>query len=272
MVVAPHGHQQCVLAGQLFVNWDLLRFVAAGVDLQAVEQWQDLFHQVLVGHQPWMGMDRQPARRVDGLDRLLRRRDRGIEIGGHEIDGLAHAIPGVSLGHQAVLENDLEDGARHHGWLVRVCIQAQVAADALLPQDPDPCFRLFAEHGLRPLEHGEQRGVIQVDSVAEDVPKLVGGIGRDLERRDIAEAAAVGDGAGPVHPEEGVVVGQRHYPDPFVGGEVGHLVGVAPAVTHRRMHVEVGQHGLSLPGTSRLSAPARFQTVTVLPTVPVENE
>jgi hypothetical protein len=53
---------------------------------------------------------------------------------------------------------------------------------------------------------------------------------------------------------------------------VGDVVGVAPAVTHRGMHVEVGQHDLSLPGTSRHSTAAEFQTVTDFLTVPVENE
>jgi hypothetical protein len=33
-----------------------------------------------------------------------------------------------------------------------------------------------------------------------------------------------------------------------VSGQVGHLVGIAPAVTDRGMHVEIGQHPLSLPG------------------------
>jgi hypothetical protein len=47
------------------------------------------------------------------------------------------------------------------------------------------------------------------------------------------------------------VVGERHYPDAVVGGEVSYLVWVTPAVTHRGMHVKIGQHDLSLPGIFR---------------------
>ena len=57
-----------------------------------------------------------------------------------------------------------------------------------------------------------------------------------------AEAPAMRHRAGTVDAAEGVVIGQRHDPHPTVGGQVGHLVGVAPAVADCRVHVEIGQH------------------------------
>jgi hypothetical protein len=41
-----------------------------------------------------------------------------------------------------------------------------------------------------------------------------------------------------------------------VGGEVGYLVWVTPAVTHRGVHVKIGQHAHSLPGIFRHPATA----------------
>src|SRR5438093_8748758 len=76
-----------------------------------------------------MRVHRQSARRVDGLDRLRWSRDRGIEIRGHEIDRLAHAVPGVLFGHQAMLQDELEDGARHHCRLVGKGAQVQVRSE-----------------------------------------------------------------------------------------------------------------------------------------------
>jgi hypothetical protein len=44
-----------------------------------------------------------------------------------------------------------------------------------------------------------------------------------------------------------------------VGGQVSHLVGIAPAITDRGMHVEVGQHDVSLPGEFKHPATPDFK-------------
>src|SRR5438132_1955036 len=60
MKVAAHGHHQAMLSGQLLVDRDLLRLVAAGVDLQGIDQGKDLLHQVLVRDRAGVGVDGSP--------------------------------------------------------------------------------------------------------------------------------------------------------------------------------------------------------------------
>jgi hypothetical protein len=90
--------------------------------------------------------------------------------------------------------------------------------------------------------------MVGVDAMTEDVAHLVGREGGDLEGGYIPEAATVCHRSGPADAVKGVVVGKRHHSDAMVSGQVSHLVGIAPAVTHRGMHVEIGQHDHSLPG------------------------
>ena len=255
MVIGAHRHQQAVPAGKLLINRDLFRFVAPGVDLEAIDQRQDLLHQVLVGHRTRMGVDRQAACRVDGLDRLLRRRDRGIELGWHEIDSLANALPGVLFRHQALLQDELEHGARHDGRPAGNGDQVSVVTDALLAQDLDPRLGLAPEDPLGPVQQGQEAGMVEVNPMAEDMAHLIGRVGGDLEGPHVTEAPAMRHRPGTVDAAEGVVIGQRHDPHPTVGGQVGHLVGVAPAVADCRVHVEIGQHDAQssgrLPGSGR---------------------
>lgn len=92
-----------------------------------------------------------------------------------------------------------------------------------------------------------------VDAMSQDVAHLVGGIGRHLERGKKTKAAVVSDRPSTFHAIESVVVGQRHQADSIVGCQLGYLVRVAPAIAGRRMHVEIGQHLVSLPAQLALS-------------------
>ena len=129
-----------------------------------------------------------------------------------------------------MLQDELEDCARHQSRLGGKGAQVQVVADALLVQGLDPRLRLAAEHRLGPVEQGKEVGMVDVDPMAQDMAHLIGRIGGDLEGPHVTKTPSVGDGAGAADPVEGVVIGQRHDPHPTVGGQLGHLVRIAPAV------------------------------------------
>ena len=114
--------------------------------------------------------------------------------------------------------------------------------------------------------------MIDVDPMAQDMAHLIGRVGGDLEGSHITKAPSVGDRAGTVHPVEAVVIGQRHDSHPTVGGQVSHLVRVAPAVADSGMHVEIGQHALSLPATFGVPWPSWLSKVTDFFRFPVGDE
>ena len=83
---------------------------------------------------------------------------------------------------------------------------------------------------------------MRVDAMREDMAHLVRRVGRDLQRRDVTQPTAMGDLAGPIDADHRVMVGQGHDADALVGGKIGHLIRVAPAVTGGGMHVEIDEH------------------------------
>ena len=94
-----------------------------------------------------------------------------------------------------------------------------------------------------------QCGVLDVDTVAEDVADLRVRVGGDLDPGHVAKPSRQGYRPGAHHAVKGVVVGQGHDPHTVVGGQGGDLVRVAPSVTHSGMHMEIDEHPLSLRAT-----------------------